>query len=166
MGIRKIYMILSENPRIEIMQGDCLVELQKLKDESIDCCITSPPYWGLRDYGTAKWVGGDEKCNHKRTDEQIKRAISTSTVKAPNTGHALEPHYKEFCGRCGAKRVDNQLGLEKTPELYVAKMVEVFKEVKRVLKKEGTCWLNLGDTYSGSGNGSWNVENPEHYGKQ
>ena len=78
-----------------ILQGDTLTELKKLPDESIDSCITSPPYWGLRDYG-----------------------------------------------------VDGQIGLEKTPEEYVVKMVEVFREVKRVLKKEGTCWLNLGDSYA------------------
>ena len=47
--------------------------------------------------------------------------------------------YRDICGKCGAKRIDNQLGLEKTPEEYVAKMVDVFHEVKRVLKKEGTC---------------------------
>jgi DNA modification methylase len=66
-----------------------------MPDESIDCCVTSPPYWGLRDYGVA-----------------------------------------------------GQLGLERTPEEYVAKMVEVFREVKRVLKAEGTLWLNLGDSYA------------------
>lgn len=69
--------------------------------------------------------------------------------------------YKDVCGKCGAKRVDSQLGLEKTPEEYVLKLVEVFREVRRVLKKEGTLWLNLGDSYAGSGrgrdaDGSWN----------
>src|SRR3990167_10349610 len=79
----------------KILQGDSLAVLKTLPSESIDCVITSPPYWGLRDYGN-----------------------------------------------------DNQIGLEKTPEEYVAKIVAVFGEVKRVLKKEGTLWLNLGDTYS------------------
>jgi len=83
-----------------IHQGDCLSILrEQFADESVQCCVTSPPYWGLRDYG-----------------------------------------------------VEGQLGLEATPELYVAKMVEVFREVKRVLKADGTLWINLGDTYStGSG---------------
>lgn len=100
-----------------------------MENESVDCCITSPPYWGLRDYG-----------------------------------------------------VSGQLGLEKTPEEYVAKIVEVFGEVKRVLKKEGTLWLNLGDSYCGSWgnygghnrgvgrqrqiiNGS-QIENPAYVGKE
>jgi DNA modification methylase len=82
----------------KIITGDTLEVLKTWPDNFIDCCITSPPYWGLRDYGA---VG--------------------------------------------------QLGLEKTPEEYVGKMVDVFREVKRVLKKEGTCWLNLGDSYCGTG---------------
>jgi DNA modification methylase len=79
----------------KIYIGDALIVLKTLPDCSVQCCVTSPPYWGLRDYG-----------------------------------------------------VDGQLGLEKTPEEYVAKMVEVFREVKRVLRDDGTLWLNLGDTYS------------------
>jgi len=74
--------------------ADCLELMKDWPDGVIDCCVTSPPYWGLRDYG-----------------------------------------------------VEGQLGLEKTPEEYVAKMVAVFGEVKRVLKPEGTLWLNLGDSY-------------------
>ena len=79
----------------ELYQGDVLAVLKELSADSVDCCITSPPYWGLRDYG-----------------------------------------------------VDGQLGNEKTPEEYVNKMVEVFRDVKRVLKKEGTLWLNLGSSYA------------------
>lgn len=77
-----------------IYNMDCMEGLAKIEDNTIDCCITSPPYWGLRDYG-----------------------------------------------------VDGQIGLEETPEEYVAKMVEIFREVRRVLKPEGTLWLNLGDSY-------------------
>jgi len=81
----------------QLYQGDALETLKQMEDESINCCVTSPPYWGLRDYG-----------------------------------------------------VDGQLGLEPTPDEYVAKMVEVFREVKRVLRNDGTLWLNLGDSYVGS----------------
>jgi DNA modification methylase len=84
----------------KIINGDCLDKLKTLDAESVQCCVTSPPYWGLRDYG-----------------------------------------------------VEGQLGLEKTPEEYVAKMVDVFREVKRVLRNDGTLWLNLGDSYSGGGRG-------------
>ncbi len=82
----------------EILQGDVLEQLATLPDESVHMVMTSPPYWGLRDYQ----VGG-------------------------------------------------QLGLEKTPEEYIEKMVAVFREVRRVLRKDGTLWLNMGDSYAGSG---------------
>jgi DNA modification methylase len=78
-----------------IIQGDCLEGLRTLPDASVHCCVTSPPYWGLRDYGH-----------------------------------------------------DGQIGLESTPEAYVARMVEVFREVRRVLRDDGTCWVNLGDSYA------------------
>ena len=78
-----------------ILTGDALTILRKLPAESVNCCITSPPYWGLRDYG-----------------------------------------------------VTGQLGLEATPELYVAHLVEVLREVRRVLRDDGTLWLNLGDCYN------------------
>ena len=84
----------------KIICGDALEVLKTLESESIDCCITSPPYFGLRDYG-----------------------------------------------------MKNQIGLEETPEAYVQKLVKVFREVKRMLKKDGTLWLNLGDSYGGSGMG-------------
>jgi DNA modification methylase len=58
--------------------------------------------------------------------------------------------YKDVCGRCGARRIDSQIGLEPTPEAYVADLVEVFREVKRVLRNDGVLWLNLGDSYCGS----------------
>ncbi len=81
----------------KIYQGDVLKVLKTFPDESVHCCVTSPPYWGLRDYG-----------------------------------------------------VEGQLGLESTPEEYVAKMVEIFREVRRVLRDDGVVFLNLGDSYFGS----------------
>lgn len=84
----------------KIYNEDCRETMKRMPDNFVDCCVTSPPYYGLRDYGHP-----------------------------------------------------DQIGLEETPELYVVKLVEVFREVKRVLKKEGTFWLNLGDSYAGSGCG-------------
>lgn len=84
-----------------ILTGDALTVLRTLDDKSIHCCITSPPYWGLRDYG-----------------------------------------------------VEGQIGLEPTPEEFVAKLVDVFREVRRVLRDDGTLWLNIGDSYVGSPGGS------------
>jgi DNA modification methylase len=78
-----------------IIPGDCIEGLRTLPDVSVHCCVTSPPYWGLRDYGHS-----------------------------------------------------GQIGLESTPEAYVARMVEVFREVRRVLRDDGTCWVNIGDSYN------------------
>ena len=88
-----------------IFNQDCIEGMKSLPDNSIDCCVTSPPYFGLRDYG-----------------------------------------------------YDRQIGLEDTPEKFVQKLVEVFTEVKRILKPEGTLWLNLGDSYAGSGKGGQSDE--------
>ena len=85
----------------QILVGDVRESLRHLPDAAVRCVVTSPPYWGLRDYGN-----------------------------------------------------DGQIGLEQTPELYVAEMVEVFREVRRVLADDGTLWLNLGDSYKPAGNGS------------
>lgn len=97
----------------DIRQGDVLDRLREMPDESVQCCVTSPPYWGLRDYG-----------------------------------------------------VDGQIGLEASPEEHIAKLVEVFREVRRVLRSDGVCWVNYGDAYNagtsakrGRGNdaiGGWN----------
>jgi DNA modification methylase len=134
----------------KIIIGDCLIKLKELPEESIDCCITSPPYWGLRDYGTATWEGGDKNCDHKG------KPFSTKASLDANFGNKQREKldnefFKEICGKCGAKRIDSQLGLEKTPQEYVDDMVKVFREVRRVLKNEGTLWLNLGDSYAGGG---------------
>ena len=82
---------------VRIIQADAREALRELPDGSVHCCVTSPPYFGLRDYGN-----------------------------------------------------DRQIGLERTPDEYVAALLEVFREVRRVLRKDGTLWLNLGDSYAGS----------------
>jgi len=82
----------------KLLNGDCIEMMRTLQGKSINCCVTSPPYYGLRDYGH-----------------------------------------------------EGQIGLEETPDAFVQKLVEVFREVKRVLKDDGTLWLNLGDSYVGTG---------------
>lgn len=84
-----------ERGGVSLYLGDAVEVLRTLPDESIDCCVSSPPYWGLRDYG-----------------------------------------------------VDGQIGLEETPAAFVDKIVAVYAEVRRVLKSDGTCWVNLGDSYA------------------
>jgi DNA modification methylase len=85
----------------KVIVGDCIESLKLIENDSVNCCVTSPPYWGLRDYGH-----------------------------------------------------NGQIGLESTPEAYVARMVEVFREVRRVLRDDGTCWVNLGDSYAATTKGS------------
>lgn len=138
---------------VTLYQGDVLDVLREMDAESVQTCVTSPPYWGLRDYGTATWEGGDADCDHK--GQALASRLSTlrgnrggiaETEKLATNGMP----YRETCGKCGAKRKDAQLGLEPTPGEYVARMVEVFREVRRVLRDDGTLWLNLGDSYAGS----------------
>jgi site-specific DNA-methyltransferase (adenine-specific) len=138
--------------------GNCLEVLKTFPDESLDMCITSPPYWGLRDYGTEGQIwGGDEKCEHE-FDSSKRKLHSGSWGKDDN---AL-PHYKnatelnwevedKMCNKCGAW--NGQLGLEPTPDMFVDHLCDIFDEVQRVLRPHGTCWVNLGDTYANSGYG-------------
>ena len=138
-----------------IICGDALTELQRLQDESVHCCVTSPPYWGLRDYGTAKWEGG----NNQNCEHQVGRATrgGLTEFQKNNIGSFGDEAIRQggTCPHCGAVRIDAQLGLEPTPEEYVGKLVEIFREVKRILRKDGTLWLNLGDTYHGGGGGNY-----------
>jgi DNA modification methylase len=139
---------------MKILQGNCLERLRELPDESVQCCVTSPPYWGLRDYGTGEWEGGDPECGHKkpsRFDYALNSGLGPTGVQdqASNAGSGSVTQYSGVCEKCGAQRIDKQLGLEKTPEAYIAKMVEVFRDVRRVLRDDGTLFLNVGDSYWG-----------------
>ena len=137
-----------------IITGNSLHILKTLPDESVNCVITSPPYYGLRDYGTATWEGGDPNCPHYRTTK-INQGNSTGHKHMDEMGQSVgDAIYKTVCPKCGAIRIDEQIGLEETPEEYIESLVNVFREVKRVLKDDGTVWLNIGDSYAG-GAGRW-----------
>ena len=136
----------------KILQGNCLEVLKTLPDNLIDCCITSPPYWGLRDYGTAKWEDGDVNCDHVQRYNSMQSSKSTlggrdSEDTLEDKRRDMHTQHKHICEKCGAKRIDEQIGLENTPEEYVEHMVQVFMEVYRIMKDTGTFWLNLGDSY-------------------
>lgn len=134
--------------------GDVRTCLRSLPTRSVHCAVTSPPYWGLRDYGTATWEGGDPACEHRVRDA---RCVSGGEGKQW-TNNGSNTVYSGDC-ECGARRVDAQIGLEEVPdclgwatgdpcgECFVCHMVEVFAEVRRVLRDDGTLWLNLGDTF-------------------
>jgi DNA modification methylase len=107
--------------------------------------------------------GGDESCNHQPPDDAPNSPKMTSGQKTSHAGRFAGSH----CFRCGAKRIDSQIGLEQTPDEYVEQMVNIFREVRRVLKDDGTLWLNLGDTYNGAkvGNTNQNVGAKRHANK-
>ena len=136
----------------KIYLGDNLDILKTFEDNSIDCCVTSPPYYGLRDYGTGKWVGGDPNCPHQTGTYSEKVVVGThkkfKEMNAPQIGNSHM--MKRVCTRCGAVREDLQVGLEDTPEFYIDRLVNIFREVRRVLKDDGTLWVNIGDTYNAS----------------
>lgn len=114
---------------VTLYLGDAADVLTAMPDGSIDAVVTSPPFWSLRDYGTGAWAGGDAGCQH--------RLPARSRVDGA------------MCPPCGAVWCDPQYGLEATVEEYVARLVGVFDQVRRVLSPTGTCWVNLGDSYAG-----------------
>lgn len=137
-----------------IVQGSVLDVLKDWPDNSINCCITSPPYWALRAYGTEPQVWGGRDCEHKWGKDH-KWSMSGGTEKT-NVGNFKDDriHAKaksQFCSLCGAWR--GELGLEPTPELYIEHLMMVFDGVKRVLRKDGVLFVNIADTYAGGGRG-------------
>lgn len=140
-----------------------------LRDSCVQTCVTSPPYFGLRDYQTARWEGGNAECEHK-VRENPRTEVSGLSGGKGTTGHQREG-FKGECPRCGARRIDAQIGLEATPDEYVATLVAVFRAVRRVLRDDGTCWLNLGSSYYSDagkgGSGTFNGRNGrgEQYGR-
>ena len=138
--------------------GDAREWLSRLPDKVFHCCVTSPPYWGLRDYGLGHTVwGGNPRCDHVWGDElehgrRGKRGVSgTGGDRHPSLDKAGQGPGSGgggcFCRFCNAWK--GSLGLEPCPELYVENLVAIMRQVYRVLRDDGTLWLNLGDSYSG-----------------
>lgn len=126
----------------------------------VQCVVTSPPYYALRDYGTGRWTGGDPECAHSGT---VQRTAAPGTAKQASNAGANS--VRSGACRCGALKIDGQIGLESTPELYVSTLVNVFRDVRRVLADTGVVWLNLGDSYAGSGAGSGGNCKGNRYGQ-
>ena len=139
-----------------VIIGHAMEALRSLPDESVHCCVTSPPYWGLRVYGTAQSFGGESACQHEWGEELILRGPAqgasassqrqgrTSVAEARSRGRSQGA----FCQKCSAWR--GELGCEPVPDMYVQHLVEIFREVRRVLRDDGTLWLNLGDCFARS----------------
>ncbi len=130
-----------------------------LADQSVHMCVTSPPYWGLRDYGTATWEGGDSECDHVAgIGGHLAQSSASTRGGANKVSESQTILFKGTCGKCGARRIDSQLGLEPTPDEYIAKMVAVFREVWRVLRDDGTCFLNIADSYATEAYSPWGIK--------
>lgn len=137
-----------EDKFITLYCGDARAVLPQLPASIVQTCVTSPPYFGLRDYGTATWDGGDVECDHKGEPMRTRAYVNQNCGTGNDVKNAANHQpMKADCTKCGAIRIDNQIGLEKTPAEFVATMVEVFDAVRRVLRKDGTLFLNLGDSY-------------------
>ena len=149
--------VIPTDLRPRILLGHVLDRLREMPEGSVQMAVTSPPYWGLRAYGTPPQVwGGDRDHAHEGQVTPPRRfrseADATSDIeKASIGGRSHEAQGGQVCG-CGAWL--GELGAEPTPELYVAHLADVFDEVRRVLRDDGTLWLNLGDSYIGGGRGS------------
>ena len=132
--------------------------MTELDDNSVQMCVTSPPYWGLRKYAGLPdliW-GGDPNCGHQWIS-QIKRGISggkgnayAEKLKIKGVENYLETpdSFNAFCSLCGGWK--GAYGLEPTPEMYVQHTIEILREIKRVLRKDGVVFWNIGDSYAGS----------------
>lgn len=139
-----------------IIVDDVRSGLRTLPDKSVHCAVTSPPYWGLRDYKTGRWEGGEASCNHVRN-----HGVQGKTGQRADRTFTAQSFYKSVCGKCGAKRIDRQIGSEPTIAEFIETMVEVFREVRRVLRDDGTIWLNMGDSYSSGGRSDYGTTAPD-----
>jgi len=143
----------------EIRQGHTLDLLRAMPTDSVHCVCSSPPYWGLRDYKIEPQIWNDPgNCEHHFTDEEIATEVGRGNWAQAVNGRGeaqgdiaafREPiratQSRGFCA-CGAWR--GQLGMEPTPELFIAHITDIFREVRRVLRPDGTCWINIGDSYA------------------
>ena len=131
--------------------------MPELADGSVDMCVTSPPYFNLRNYNTARWEGGNINCDHIKNENATKKFGNEEFNKnrpSREETKTKDYYYKDKCEKCGAISVDEQIGIEDTPEEFINRLANVFDEVKRVLKDDGTLWINIGDSYARQGGDS------------
>lgn len=136
-----------------IYQESCLDTLARMPDGFLDCVVTSPPYYGLRSYGTEPQIwGGEKDCRHIFVSTPVKDSRGTNGTtlsgRDPNQVENRLNYEYAFCSVCNAWR--GELGLEPTFQLYISHLIDIFREVYRVLKPSGSVWVNLGDSYAGS----------------
>ncbi len=139
-----------------LYHGHVLEALRSLPAGSVHCVVTSPPYWSLRDYKLEPTVwGGDLECEHDWGQVLTERKRGHPHGQTATCGNTLAGvagvtvKQGQFCQRCGGWL--GNLGHEPTPEMFVEHIVQSFREIRRVLRDDGVIWLNLGDSYAGSG---------------
>jgi DNA modification methylase len=148
----KLKALLKGTDSHAVLHGNCLELLRDMPPNIVQTVITSPPYFGLRNYGTNPQIwGGKPDCDHKWVTTLPRRLRSEKDVKNPDTiqnankGANCALPTTRACETCGAW--EGELGLEPTPELFIEHLCEILDEVKRVLREDGTVWLNIADTY-------------------
>lgn len=150
---------------ISLLEGDVRAMLQTLEPESVQCVVTSPPYWGLRAYGTNAQVwGGDPEHEHEwgglpYSPQRDGGKGFVDGGKAKILSYEGVP-YTAPSSQCSCGAWLGELGSEPTPQMFVSHLVDVFRAVRRVLRKDGVCFVNLGDSYAGSGKGPSNSMQP------
>lgn len=141
----------------QIFSGDCRGILKELEKESVNCIVSSPPFWGLRRYAGPQeqvWDSMITQCEHQWQEAPPRRPRNKSDIKdiyskqATVEGSAYKASGGDFCSICGAWR--GALGLEPTPELYVKHLIEILELMRKVLRKDGVVFINLDDTRASS----------------
>jgi DNA modification methylase len=154
--------------KIELKIGNVIDKLKEIPDNSIDCIVTSPPYYGLRSYKGAETIwGGSPRCEHEWTEYVRKgqnggKSSDKLNIKKSNEQNfqVFEDQRQNMCLKCGAWK--GQLGLEPDYKMYLSHLLIVTSEIMRVLKPTGTLWWNMGDSYSGSNQGSGAMHKSPH----
>ena len=149
---------MRSSPKVKFLVGDVRKVIRKIPDNSIQCVVTSPPYFNLRDYETDPLIwGGEPDCDHDWGDEKIKKNTPQRDHDGPNSfgdtrgqepwreGTELKASQGRFCSKCDAWL--GSLGNEPSIDMYVDHIVSISKEFHRVLRDDGVYWLNLGDSY-------------------
>lgn len=144
-------MIYQDN-HVTVYNKSCF-DMSEIKDNSIQCVVTSPPYWGLRNYKVPNLIfGGDANCEHEWTDAPPRRIRKTGDIKDLNSKEAtnrgnlgIALPSTNICSICGAWH--GSYGLEPDIGMYISHSIEVLREIRRVLRPDGVCFWNVGDSY-------------------
>ena len=151
-----------------VLEGNVRRVLQDFPDGFFHCAVTSPPYYGLRNYGTDGQVwGGDPNCTHDWNEVHPPGYRGSDTKPGPmqHEGNKNRENLtSNTCMKCGAWK--GELGLEPTPDMYVQHLVEIFRELRRVLRDDGVLWLNIGDSYAGGGGASGHTAETKNLGSK